>query len=51
MDRLIDSGLEELSAAPYEMGELTYHAASATPRERVKGVSAYDEIREVSKNT
>lgn len=48
MKRIIDPGLEELTATLNKMGELAYYAVSTTLRECVEEWSAYSKIREIS---
>ncbi|MEO3993880.1 MAG: PhoU domain-containing protein [Desulfurococcaceae archaeon TW002] len=48
MDRLIASGLEELSAILHQMDKLAYRAVSTALRECVEGRDAYNEIRKMS---
>ncbi len=48
MSRIINSGLEELSATLHKMGELAYHTVLAALRECVENRDAYNEIREMS---
>ncbi len=48
MNRIIDSGLEELSAALHKMGELAYHTVLTALRECIENRDAYNEIREIS---
>ncbi len=48
MSRIIDSGLEELSAVLYKMGELAYHTVLIAIRECVESRDSYNEIREIS---
>ncbi|MEM0095859.1 MAG: phosphate signaling complex protein PhoU [Candidatus Bathyarchaeia archaeon] len=48
MSRIIDVGLEELSAIINKMGELAYRAVSAAIMECMENRQAYNEIREMS---
>jgi phosphate transport system protein len=48
MSRIMDSGLEELSATLYRMGELAHHAVLTALLECLNGREAYNEIREMS---
>ncbi len=48
MSRIIDTGLEELSANLHKMGELAYRAVLAATTECVESRNAYNEIREMS---
>lgn len=48
MSRIIDSGLEELSAALHKMGELAYQAVLTALRECIENRDAYNDIREIS---
>jgi len=48
MSRIMDSGLEELSATLYRMGELAHHAVLTAILECLNGREAYNEIREMS---
>lgn len=48
MSRIIDSGLEELSATLHRMGELAYRTVLMAITECVENKQAYDEIREIS---
>ncbi|MCS7095467.1 MAG: phosphate signaling complex protein PhoU [Candidatus Bathyarchaeota archaeon] len=48
MSRIIDAGLEELSATLNKMGELAYRAVLAAIMECIENRQAYNEIREMS---
>ncbi|MCS7114819.1 MAG: phosphate signaling complex protein PhoU [Candidatus Bathyarchaeota archaeon] len=48
MSRIIDSGLEELSATLHKMGELAYRAVLAAIIECVENKQVYSEICEIS---
>ncbi len=48
MKRIIDPGLEELSATLHKMGELAYYAVSTALRECVEDGNAHSKIREIS---
>ncbi|MCS7124345.1 MAG: phosphate signaling complex protein PhoU [Candidatus Bathyarchaeota archaeon] len=48
MSRIIDTGLEELSATLHKMGELAYHTVLAAITECIENRQAYGEIREMS---
>ncbi|MBS7620612.1 phosphate signaling complex protein PhoU [Candidatus Bathyarchaeota archaeon] len=48
MSRIIDSGLEELSAALHKMGELAYHTVLTALTECIENKNAYNEIHEIS---
>ncbi|MEM2889524.1 MAG: phosphate signaling complex protein PhoU [Candidatus Bathyarchaeia archaeon] len=48
MSRIIDSGLEELSATLHKMGELAYHTVLMAITECVENRQVYNEIREIS---
>ncbi|MEM2946820.1 MAG: phosphate signaling complex protein PhoU [Candidatus Bathyarchaeia archaeon] len=48
MSRIIDSGLEELSATLHRMGELAYHIVLMAITECIENRQAYNEIREMS---
>jgi len=48
VSRIIDSGLEELSATLHKMGELAYSTVLAALMECIENTQAYDKIREMS---
>ena len=48
MSRIIDPGLEELSAALHKMGELAYHTILTVLRECIENGDVYNKIREMS---
>jgi phosphate transport system protein len=48
MSRIIDSGLEELSAILHKMGELGYRAVLTALTECFEDKEAYNEVREIS---
>jgi len=48
LSRIIDSGLEELSATLHKMSELAYHTVLTAIMECVENKQAYNEIREMS---
>jgi len=48
MSRIIDTGLEELSATLYRMGELAHRAVLTALLECLEGREAYKEVREMA---
>ncbi|MGQ9625152.1 MAG: phosphate signaling complex protein PhoU [Candidatus Bathycorpusculaceae bacterium] len=48
MSRIIDAGLEELSAMLHKMGEIAYRTVSEAINEYLEGKSVYNKIREMS---
>ena len=48
MSRIIDTGLRDLSAILYRMGELAHHAVLKATIECIEGKEAHEEIREMA---